>query len=257
MNVDLQTYKLRAHEIRVAAGTTLDRRKVKKYHDEYEIMISYLESTLKDVKRSFVAFCGATTEDPIEAPAGVPASDVEPSVGIIQYNEALNQYSLVIGDGQHKHILRGNRGNIYDHKILYNGRVRAHQVVICKAGSACKNILAGEYCRFYHEPTDLWRLLGEKKISPEFYKKSVALTRNFANTSWLHASDTIGGLLKKNINMRLFGSKQSLKNDVESLRLCRSRYLEDQLKNLEHQIMHDILTLFSVRSIIQGGRELQ
>jgi hypothetical protein len=150
----------------------------------------------------------------------------------IFYIPEINQFCIKINNME----LFGNFGNIFDKRLLYNDNIVAHQVMPCESGNSCRNILNEKYCKFWHDPKQLVVLKKNKIISSEYYYKTIKLTRNFANTSWLYSSD-----FKKSDNKRYIGSKSSIINDI---RLCKimDNYKE-QIANIKAQIVHDIIFL--------------
>ncbi len=215
MDVELNLYISRSEEI--SDQRCVNDTKWDQYDGELEMMILFLEHTINIVR---------SNRDKFRSAHGKPCADS----ALIKYNEETNQYNCNI-DGIK---LRGNLGNIYDRKILQNDRIKAHQVVPCKWGNTCKNVLTQTYCKFYHDPEDLLILKNAKIISEEYYADTIKLIRNFSSTSWLYSS-------RPNEYMRSFGSFSTLNHDIEMMELRHSK--EAEISNLKAQVMHDILLL--------------
>lgn len=222
METSLNSYINRSEEIlRLSKGNT---KKIDKFKNEFEILLSFLESATEKVKANYNAF--------------LSNNDIKrPDSKIINYNEETNQYHCNI-DGL---ILRGAAGNIYDRNFIRNSRIHAHQVIHCKDGNLCKYVLTQTYCKFYHDPEDLLILQKAGIISPEYYKQTIKYTRNFSNSSWVFTSNN-------NKYMRQFGSLASLELDLKRLELKGEK--EDAIKNYKEQVIHDLLILQIIDKII-------
>jgi hypothetical protein len=139
-----------------------------------------------------------------------------------------NQYQIsVLGMN-----LVGDLGNIYDNRDMRLKSV--HQVSVCKYGNKCGHVLRNRYCKFYHAPCDLHDLLIAKKITREYYDKTIKLKRNFVNTSWLYSPNS-------NKDVRHIGSAEKL--PTELIMLQNTNQLEYEYKELEARIVHDLLVL--------------
>lgn len=202
MDVTLNNYVRRAQ--------FLHKESSQEAEDELKVMISFLESALQAVK--------GTTEK-----------------NMIKYDEISNMYHCDIDNIS----LKGNIGKIYDRKLLTNAKIKAHQVVECKMRNNCPNILHQKYCKFYHYPHDLWELVGECKISVEFYKETIKYTRNFVNTSWIHS-------FKCRPYMRNI-DPENIELSIRELELMGIKQRE--INSYKAQVMHDILVLRKIESL--------
>lgn len=228
-------YIKRADEL---ASSDLEQSDKKK---EFILMIEEIESTLKHVKGKFGA-CNFT-EDTTQSLPSLPIGKLPvPKYNNIVFNNEINQYELTIGNLK----LRGNIGNIYDKRLLLNDRIKVHQVIACKNGNNCRNILQGEYCKFWHDPVDLLILRDSNKITDEFYNKCIKLVRNFTNTSWIYNTGHT-----TNKHTRLIGSKSSLENDMKLVQI--SRDYQYCVENMKAQVMHDILVLDAIASELRSS----
>lgn len=203
--------------------------------NEFMLMITYLENTLLFIKYKYEQT--HTTVNKIEKTSILKnvnnMSLYEQSANQINLNKIneLDQYSIKINNL----VLRGNLATIYDRKLLHNDKVMAHQVVQCINKNKCKNILKQTYCKYFHDPLDLFELKTAKLISDEFYNLTINFTRNFSNTSWIYSPNS------KNPNLRLIGSKNSLLNDIKLIKLSKS--YKDNVEIMKQQVMHDLLIL--------------
>ena len=247
MNNTLNNYIKRSEEILAVKGTysNITQRSKKKNVNEFKNMISNLEITLQQVKDNYQKYTssspntsGITTNQNhnslmLKNAINTSIYTIPTKYGLIWIPE-INQYSIQINDI----ILRGNVGNIYDKRMLRNEGVKAHQVMICKKGNGCENILSNQYCKFWHDPVELLNLKNNKIITDEFYNTTIKYTRNFSNTSWIYTSD------KRTIprNMRCIGSKDMLNNDIALFKASKNVYM-NQIQDFKHQVMHDILVL--------------
>ena len=140
-------------------------------------------------------------------------------------------------------IFRGVIGDIYNKAIIQQHNTHS-QVSICKYGNLCQNIQYGKICKYYHDPLTLLKLLNEKKIEQATFDIYKNLSRNYVNTSWIY-NDTQNN--KKNIFMRHFGSKTTLRNEIELVNNNMLKYdkmnIVDTYKN---QTMHDILIILAL-----------
>lgn len=184
-------------------------------------MISFMEEALRELNKNYKLFKS------IEYDQNDTDRD---SDQVIKYSKTTNQYYCNI-DGIE---LRGNIGKIFNTRILRNTEIKAHQVVRCCYGNECKKVLQQQYCKFYHDPSDLLYLLESGIISLDYYNATKKLTRNFASTSWLYAQEPTE-------YMRSFGSVSTLNHDLNMLDIRNSR--ERELDTFKSQVMHDILVL--------------
>jgi len=226
MNKTLNDYIQRSNEI---LNFDLSKNKKKdKYDNEYKNMISFIKSCLNNVQKNYEVFLDKSHMLDIKQETNTIHLNQEKCIHV-KYDDETNQYCCSI-DGIE---LRGNIGNIYDRNILKNDKIKAHQVSICKMGNKCHKILKEKYCKFYHDPADLLILKNIGTISEKYYENIKKKNRNFSNTSWIYT--TFGN----HHNMRSFGSKSTLKNDIDNLKIRNT--LEIEIKNFEQQLMHDIL----------------
>jgi hypothetical protein len=147
----------------------------------------------------------------------------------------LNQYEIKIDNL----VLRGNLANIYDKNMINNDNICAHQVIPCKNKNNCYNILSHQYCKYYHNPMDLIKLKNSLVITQEFYNQTIKYTRNFASTSWLYSPIKN----KKNTYMRSIGSKTTLDDDINIMKLKDAK---EEIENMKQQVMHDLLVLLKI-----------
>ena len=150
----------------------------------------------------------------------------------------INQFAMQINGI----MFRGNIGNIYN-KTDINTNKPTNQTVICKHGNKCKNILNEKGGGFYHDQLDLLNLQTEGKISTEFFNISKKKYRNFLNTSWLHTDMQYSA---KNTSMRHFGSRNTLKYELDIMKLNNSKNTELSFNNFRQQCMHDLLVIMSL-----------
>lgn len=161
----------------------------------------------------------------------------------IYWVENINQFAVHINGV----ILRGNIGNIYTKKHIQKN-VDVNQTIICRNGNACKNLTEEKngivkLCKFYHDPMDLLEAFKEKKISLETFTKYKILTRNYINTSWIYTELQHHN---KNIMMRHFGSKNTLKHELELMKIDNSNINKIIIDNYRQQTMHDILVIMGL-----------
>lgn len=150
----------------------------------------------------------------------------------------LNQFAFHINGV----ILRGNIGNIYNQTHIKNN-VSTNQTIICKHRNNCKNLQMDKICKFYHDPIELLSALNEKIITTETFIKYKSLYRNFINTSWLY---TDLPHIKKNIMMRHFGSKNTLKHEFDLMKISNSKINEIMIDNYRQQTIHDLLVIMGL-----------
>lgn len=230
MEISLDSYIKRAGELSAQKFT-------KANNNEFKLMINYLEETIKTVKSKYESFKEKEEVGIKEVelrnvtPMPYRYISIMPMETNLYWIPELNQYMVKINNM----VLRGNLANIYDNKILYKSNIKAHQVVQCCEGNHCANIRAEKYCKYYHDPADLYELKKEGVITDKYFASAKELTRNFSNTSWLYS----GG---DNLNMRKIGSKSNLKYDIAALKINRKR-ARILIENMKQQVMHDILVL--------------
>lgn len=145
----------------------------------------------------------------------------------------LNQYAFKINNI----TFRGNIGNIYQTKTVKANQM-ANRIVICNHGNLCKTLLNGNLCKYYHDPLNLRQLLTNGIIDKKLYKKYIHTYRNFSNASWIYTDMPQS---KNNIYMRHFGSRNTLKYEIDMLSLNTTQKNINNIKTFHHQCMHDIL----------------
>lgn len=253
MNKTLNDYVNRSKEI-------LNEKSIKTtlLDNELSDMITFLQNTLNEVKGNYKKFKQSNEKENKYNSNKKNNSDTFSSLCVkdpnvlkltdfinknneisakINWIPEINQYYLKINDL----TLRGNIGNIYDKKLLYNDKIHAHQVIICKQGNSCTNILSEKYCKFYHDPLDLYELKISNRISDQYYQTHIKkYTRNFSNTSWLYSSNKHLFPIE---NLRNIGSKSTLEHDISLLHQSSYIYKSHIIENMKHQVMHDILVL--------------
>jgi hypothetical protein len=139
-------------------------------------------------------------------------------------------------------ILRGNIGNIYNQTHI-KSNVSTNQTIICRHHNDCKNLQMNKLCKFYHDPNELLNALDKKIITKETFIKYKSLSRNFINTSWLY---TDLPHTKKNIMMRHFGSKNTLKHEFDLMKISNSKINEILIDNYRQQTIHDLLVIMGL-----------
>jgi hypothetical protein len=182
----------------------------------------------------------------------------------LYYISDINQYAIKINNI----IYRGNIGNIYNKDDINNNKInsscksespinieKTNQILYCKYGNSCNNLLKKkEICNFYHDPCDINILYKKKIIDLHKFNMYKTTYKNFINTNWLYVNSIKNN---KNKNMRHFGSKNNLINDIRILKLNNNfntipetsdvNDVEDpnilSVKNFKSQLIHDILVL--------------
>jgi hypothetical protein len=162
----------------------------------------------------------------------IDSIDEIPSVPIY-WVKNINQFAIRINDT----ILRGNVGNIYNSSSIRSNE-STNQTIICKNKNTCKNLFNNITCKFYHDPMDLLKLFTDNKISNEQFEKYKTKHRNFINTSWLYTDQPF---TNKNKTLRQFGSKFTLKNEIDIMKLDNSKINSDKIDNFKQQTIHDLL----------------
>lgn len=152
--------------------------------------------------------------------------------------ENINQFAIHINGV----IFRGNVGNIYNQSHIKKN-TPTNQTIICKHNNKCKTLLSNKLCKCYHDPMDILKLVKKKQITRETYEIYKNTTRNFINTSWLYTEMAYN---KKNIMMRHFGSKNTLKHECDLIKIDNSKINEIIIDNYRHQTMHDILVIMGL-----------
>jgi hypothetical protein len=155
--------------------------------------------------------------------------------------ENINQFAVNINGV----ILRGNIGNIYNKKHIKKN-ISTNQTIICKYGNNCKNLTDEKndivkICKFYHDPVVLLEAFKKNKISAEAFEKYKIQTRNFINTSWIY---TEFQNTNKNSTMRHFGSKNTLKHELDLMKMNNPN--NKIIDNYMQQTMHDILVIMGL-----------
>jgi hypothetical protein len=150
----------------------------------------------------------------------------------------INQFALSINGV----IFRGNIGNIYNKSQTQSDNY-INQTLICKNGNSCQNLYNKKICKFYHDPHDLLQLLNEKKILQKTFDEYIKIHRNFVNTSWVYTELHHN---KKNLFMRHFGSRNTLHNEIELIKINNSKTDNTNINNYQHQTMHDILVVLGL-----------
>ena len=150
----------------------------------------------------------------------------------------LNQFAFHINGV----ILRGNIGNIYNQTHI-KSNISTNQTIICNHRNECKNLQMDKVCKFYHDPIELLSALDEKIITKETFIKYKSLSRNFINTSWLYTDLPHH---KKNIMMRHFGSKNTLKHEFDLMKISNSKINEMLIDNYRQQTIHDLLVILGL-----------
>lgn len=115
-------------------------------------------------------------------------------------------------------ILRGNIGNIYEKNDINKKNVRE-----CKKYDKC--LSRDTPCNYFHDPI---------KLKNTSY-------RNFMNNSWLY---TDAPRSSKNYNMRHFGNRNTLSNDIHLLKFDRT--YKHEIRTRFFQTMHDLLIILSI-----------
>lgn len=157
----------------------------------------------------------------------------------VNYDAELNRHSIKIGSS----IIHGEIGNIY-----YTRRTPRQQTIECKFGNECLQIQKEKKCKFYHEPSELLKLVKNKVISQQFYEETIKCTRNFENTSWMYTSNG------NRPYMRQFGSKIRLKYDLTMLFSRPTKTLE--INTFKAQLAHDILLFLELEKFANKRNEL-
>jgi hypothetical protein len=157
----------------------------------------------------------------------------------VYWISSLNQFAVKINNV----LFRGNVGDIYRKEDIQKLN-KPEQITICKRGNACSVLLAGESCKFYHDPNDVNKLYHDKKITHRDNK-----IRNFVNTSWVYTDKTQH---KKNMSMRHFGSRSTLKHDIDLIKINMSPVMRTSINNFEHQCMHDILVNIGIQTAVSN-----
>lgn len=150
----------------------------------------------------------------------------------------INQFAMHINGV----VFRGNIGNIYNKNSIQTEQ-STNQTVICKNRNQCKYLLGDKICKFYHDPHDLMQLSKQGKLSKYKFKKYRSLSRNFINTSWIYTDLPRN---KKNALMRHFGSRNTLKNEFDLIKINNSKLNEIIIDNYRQQTLHDILVILGM-----------
>jgi hypothetical protein len=158
----------------------------------------------------------------------------------IYWVEDIQQFAFKLNNT----IFRGNIGNIYNKnhikKSIENSSNNVRQTQICVYKNKCHKILAGQLCKFYHDPKDLKLLYDANTITKENYQLYLLKHRNFLNTSWILTDMPHND---SNNNMRHFGSRNTLRNDLDLIQFNNSN--QDSIDTFKHQCMHDMLVILA------------
>lgn len=130
-------------------------------------------------------------------------------------------------------LLRGNIGNIQTTPIRS-----------CSKGINCPFLRKGKYCKYYHDIRDV-KSVREVTEIPEDTYLMYSKPRNYLNVSWLY---TKGLKTQKNKNMRFFGSRNTLKTDIQIESIENKT---DWIGLQRDQTFHDLLVSIAVDSISQ------
>jgi hypothetical protein len=131
-------------------------------------------------------------------------------------------------------MFRGNIGNIYNKRDIQTHK-KIHQTIPCNHDNACKGLLDGSGCIFYHDPVNVNKLYDKGVITVAQRDSFHARQRNFMNSSWIH---TESSLSSKNRQMRHFGSRNTLKYNFDIIYINGNH---DGVETFRHQCMHDVL----------------
>lgn len=249
MNITLNNYKIRALEINNSLPNNSNCNYINKecfdkecFDKEYKQMISYLQGTLNEVLVKYEEFKSIAKLDQQDQSENIDAIlNNAPNTNVSWISE-LNQWSIKINGI----VLRGNIGNIYSRRIIDSSKISANHIIPCKMGNDCYTILSESTrgCKFYHDPLDLIKLREQGKISSEYYNLCKLNKRNFSNISWLYTDSFKNN---KNKYMRSFGSYDSLKYDINFMKISLDDRIKDDIETLKDQIMHDILVLIELQ----------
>lgn len=124
----------------------------------------------------------------------------------IYWVKSINKFAIKINGT----VLEGGIGEIYNKSKNPIGAKKCCRDMNCKG-------ISGE-CKYYHSTG----------------------IRNWTNSSWLYTSDSI---TKSNLELRHFGSKSELYNDLQTLK--SSLLLPTFLKKYKEQTIHDILVMLA------------
>jgi hypothetical protein len=156
--------------------------------------------------------------------------------------ENINQFAVCINGV----VLHGNIGNIYNHTNIQKN-VPVNQTIICKYGNKCNLLINkkpdSKICKFYHDPVELLEALNNKIINNKIYNTYKLLSRNFINTSWIYTELPCN---KKNIMIRHFGSKNTLKHEFDLMKIDNNNVNQIIIDNYKHQTIHDLLVVLGL-----------
>jgi hypothetical protein len=153
----------------------------------------------------------------------------------------INQFAIRINDT----VLRGTVGNIYNSSNIKRN-ISTNQTIICKNKNNCSNLFNNNTCKFYHDPLELLKLVNANKLDPTKFETYKNIHRNFINTSWLYTDQYS---TNKNKTMRHFGSKNTLKNEIDLMKLDNSMINSNKIDNFKQQTMHDLLVCMGLESV--------
>lgn len=155
----------------------------------------------------------------------------------IYWIKSIRQYGINIGGM----LLRGNIGNIYNTNMTKRIS-NICNLVYCKNENLCERILSGHTCKYYHDPLNLLGLNQCNLITDSLYQDQLQ-PKNFTNTSWIC---TDYPEKKSNINMRHFGSRDTLKHFIQLTKIENTARTKSYIRNYKDQCMHDILVLYAL-----------
>ena len=158
----------------------------------------------------------------------------------IYWVKNINQFAVKINNT----ILRGNVGNIYTNANIKNTD-DVNQTVICRHKNNCDKLkIDTQICKFYHDPLELLELVNTNKMTLKTFNLYKNLTRNFINTSWLYTEKQFN---KKNTMLRHFGSKNTLKNEIDLIKIDDSYQKKTIIDNYNQQVIHDLLVIIGLK----------
>ena len=164
-------------------------------------------------------------------------SMVDIPISPVYWIKSIKQYGINIGGM----ILRGNIGNIYNANITKQ-MTDIYDLIYCKNENLCEKILSGCVCKYYHDPQQLLELNQRGLINDTIYRNQLR-PKNFINTSWIY---TDYPEKKSNINMRHFGSRDTLKHFIQLTKIENTSRTKSYIRNYKDQCAHDILVLYAL-----------
>jgi hypothetical protein len=151
-------------------------------------------------------------------PIIVQSFDKVPNTNIY-YIEETKQFAVKINGV----LLHGNIGEIYPK----NAKNVIH-VKKCSLQDSCKAFKNGK-CKYYHD-------INVKSKSKT--NQDTVHIRNFTSCNWNHTKEL---KTSKNLHMRHFGSRSSLANDLDILKMDSSKNIE--IEQFTATILHDLLVM--------------